>query len=122
MSKRHPNECPICEKIPCRCPGGCAPDDEKSMKNNAISVEKRKVSFINNTVAAPVFKSQQLISGQENTHSTLLNKKNELLYCTFFASTENQFLTTPFNNLQDDNAPNATSSSSTIVKMGGMGE
>src|SRR3990167_1856292 len=27
--KRHPNECPICERIPCKCAGGAAADEDK---------------------------------------------------------------------------------------------
>lgn len=42
--KRRVNECPMCEKVPCRCAGGGGGDEEKSKKDNDGSESKRNLN------------------------------------------------------------------------------
>lgn len=120
---KHPNECPTCEKIPCQCAGGGAADDEKSKNDNDASKDsKSDVSPTNNSVNAASLNSQLTIDDKK-AHITLFDENNQLMRCMLFASTANQPVPTPSNDLQEDNGSNATNTSVDMgMTMGGKDE
>lgn len=115
--KRHPNECPTCEQIPCKCAGGGGADEEKSEKDDAINVDKQSNGFensaLNNTC---VLSSSDIIGLDEGSKTTLLNQSGQLAYCTFFAGTAKNPIPTLSNNLQDEESE--SNSKSTSLSMG----
>lgn len=122
-TKRHPNECPTCEQIPCRCAGGgSAADDEKSKKDNEPGVEsKGNEKIVSNTIAVSVLDSPQVVTQEWRTHTTLLNPKNQLLHCTLFASTANQAtpaLSDEVHENHDSKTENTSNAESTSFSMG----
>ena len=115
--KRHPNECPTCEQIPCKCAGGGGADEEISEKDDEINADKQSHGFensaLNNTC---VLSLADIVGLDEGSKTTLLNQSGQLAYCTFFAGTAKHPTPTLPNNLHDEES--ASNSENTSLSMG----
>ena len=101
--KRHPNECPTCEQIPCKCAGGGGADEEKSEKDDEVNADKQNNSFVSSALNnACVLSSSHIVGLDEGTQTTLLNQNSQLAYCTFFAGTAKYPTPALSNNLHDE--------------------
>ena len=123
--KRHPNECPTCEQIPCKCAGGGGADEEKSEKDDEVNVDKQSNGFDNSALNnARALSSLHIVGLDEGSQATLLNQSGQLAYCTFFAGTAKHPTPALSNNLHDEeSASNSENTSLSMgMKMGAVGE
>lgn len=120
--KRHPNECPSCQKSPCQCAGGGggAADEntkDKNTKDGNVNTEKNVISDIQTNDKPNVFfqkyDNELMMSATPtfiprpqplaNVHNDVEGiQNNRPAWCTLFAATEKQLMLMPSSNLQQE--------------------
>ena len=114
--KKHPLECPKCEKFLCKCRRGNAADEEQSKTDNDDDIEQQRSQGV-------VIKPD--ITEGESMRVTLLNQKSQLLSCTLFALKAEQSspeLSDELSEDQNNDLNTGSVSFSMGMRMGGSSE
>lgn len=142
--KRHPNECPSCQKTPCQCAGGSAADENTKDKNanTQKDIDGNKGGFIHAINSADIhtkdktnvffqkYDNEFMLSATPtpkpvaNAHRDVEKMQNNCLacWCTLFATTAKQLVLMPSSNLQQEDSTNNPSSMGMGMSISGMDE
>jgi len=123
--KRHPNECPTCEQIPCKCVGGGSAEKEKSEEGKQADMDMHNNSFVNSKINNPTdLISTYITDLDKSKQPTQLNQNYLFAHCRFFAGRAKHPAPALSNNLHDEeSASNSENPSLGMgMKMGALGE